>query len=526
VSAEPWQQRFVSSIAEGLLAGLEGDDRELLAVGDWGRRYLVHHHTAAPSEMHQALDEDLSDLHKTRNHKVVYAAPRGAAKTTWIQTYVLRAICEGLERYILWEADTGSQAKAYLAVVKAELEGNDAIHRDYPHVAGEGAVWREDRILTRNGVLVEALGTGQAVRGRRHKQWRPTLVIVDDPENDEQVMSAARRDKSWDWFTKALLKVGRRHHTNFVVAGTHIHRDCMVARLAKTQGWRSRVFQAVVRWPERMDLWAEWERLYLDVNKPDAEETARAFYDQHKEAMDKGSRLLWPAMDTLYDLMVERASGGHAAFESERQNNPIDPSTCEWPPEYTSGEDLWFERWPERRTLTVCTIAVDPSKGRDARRGDYSAIVILGRTRDGALLVEGDLERRPTDAIVARTIELGVSHQPDALVVETNAFQELLQQDMEQEAAAQGAILPFAGVDNRVKKEVRIRRLTTYLARRQLRFRDTAGTRLLVEQLRDFPHAAHDDGPDALEMALRAAIQVFNGRAAGVGDRLPGRLMG
>jgi hypothetical protein len=28
---------------------------------------------------------------------------------------------------------------------------------------------------------------------------------------------------------------------------------------------------------------------------------------------------------------------------------------------------------------------------------------------------------------------------------------------------------------------------------------------MLVDQLREFPHAAHDDGPDALEMALRLA---------------------
>jgi hypothetical protein len=33
------------------------------------------------------------------------------------------------------------------------------------------------------------------------------------------------------------------------------------------------------------------------------------------------------------------------------------------------------------------------------------------------------------------------------------------------------------------------------------------GGRLLVEQLRDFPCGDHDDGPDALEMAVRLAYQ-------------------
>jgi len=46
--------------------------------------------------------------------------------------------------------------------------------------------------------------------------------------------------------------------------------------------------------------------------------------------------------------------------------------------------------------------------------------------------------------------------------------------------------------------------------------------RMLVDQLRDFPLGAHDDGPDALEMALRLAEDVWSGKNAddGLGDRL------
>jgi hypothetical protein len=48
-------------------------------------------------------------------------------------------------------------------------------------------------------------------------------------------------------------------------------------------------------------------------------------------------------------------------------------------------------------------------------------------------------------------------------------------------------------------------------------------THLLVEQLRDFPCGAHDDGPDALEMAIRLAEEVWRGRKTsdGLGNRLP-----
>ena len=70
----------------------------------------------------------------------------------------------------------------------------------------------------------------------------------------------------------------------------------------------------------------------------------------------------------------------------------------------------------------------------------------------------------------------------------------------------------------------RIRRLGPYLSSRRIRFKsDSPGTRVLVEQLQMFPVADHDDGPDALEMALRLAIEVIHGRTAndGLGSRLP-----
>ena len=39
-------------------------------------------------------------------------------------------------------------------------------------------------------------------------------------------------------------------------------------------------------------------------------------------------------------------------------------------------DHIWFDEWPSE--LTVRVIALDPSKGGDARRGDYSAYVLLG----------------------------------------------------------------------------------------------------------------------------------------------------
>jgi predicted phage terminase large subunit-like protein len=68
--------------------------------------------------------------------------------------------------------------------------------------------------------------------------------------------------------------------------------------------------------------------------------------------------------------------------------------------------------------------------------------------------------------------------------------------------------LPMVLIHNSADKADRIRTLEPYLARRKLRIRDTEGGRLLVRQLKGFGVAEHDDGPDALEMALRCLNRV------------------
>jgi predicted phage terminase large subunit-like protein len=141
------------------------------------------------------------------------------------------------------------------------------------------------------------------------------------------------------------------------------------------------------------------------------------------------------------------------------------------------------------------------------------------------MYVEADMARRPTPQMVADGADLCLLFQPMAFGVEANQFQELLCGELASEFLKHGIthITP-AAIHNQSSKLVRIRRLGPLLSQRRLRFLSrSASTRLLVNQLRDFPAGAHDDGPDALEMALRLADEVWHGRntSDGLGDRLP-----
>jgi hypothetical protein len=527
LSAEEWSDLSMRLKAE-LVRRLRQENGPPQSLLDWGRRYLAQHFRKPPSLMHRWLAERLEGMHLERGAKLNVVGPRGGAKST-IATlaHVLRAAVEGLEPYIWIVSDTRNQARAHLANVKLELLDNPALAEAFPRAVGQGPVWQAYSIRLNNGVTIEAFGTGQRLRGRRSRTHRPTLIVCDDLENDQHMQSAVMREASRQWFEGTLLKAGTRT-TNIVNLATALHRDALALRLHHTPGWDSRVFSAIEHWPDSMGLWHEWEQIYAGGAAESngaagtAAAAAREFFEQRRTEMEAGAKLLWPEEEDLYTLMCMRVEGGRWAFEREKQGVPLNPERCEWPESYFD-EQIWFDDWP--RDVRVRTVALDPSKGRDSRRNDYSAFVLLSVDSQGTLFVEADLARRPTPEMVQTGAEICRRFQPQAFGVETNQFQELLAGEFEAEFRRQGivGVAPW-GIDNHVSKPVRIRRLGPLLSTRRLRFKaDSPSTWMLVEQLKEFPIGEHDDGPDSLEMAIRLAGELLGaqGTGDGLGDRLP-----
>jgi predicted phage terminase large subunit-like protein len=488
----------------------------------WGREILPAHFVQPASMMHEWLGAQLDSLHFLRGSKINLIGPRGSAKST-IATlcYVLRAAVENWDRYIWIVSDTKEQAHTHLENVKTELLENKVLAKYYPNARAQGRHWRANSIELANGVVIESYGTGQRIRGRRRRAERPWLIVCDDLQNDSHIASAAQRDASRQWFHGTLLNAGT-HRTNVINLATALHREALALELHRMPGWTSQNYPAILSWPTNIELWSEWEAIYCDAENPNARQAAREFYNMFRADMDAGAIVLWPAVEDLYTLMQLRVEIGNTAFEREKQGSPVNPELCEWPEAYF-GEHIWFDEWPQ--DTTIRTIALDPSKGRDARRGDFSAYVMLGIDRSGIVFVEADLARRPTPQLVADGVALCARFRPTAFGVEANQFQELLCGEFAGEFARQGIshTVP-AAIHNTANKLVRIRRLGPYLSQRRLRFLTSSpSTRLLVDQLRDFPTGAHDDGPDALEMALRLAEDVWHGQSNydGLGDRLP-----
>lgn len=483
------QRHFNQMVARGLRGGK-------VHLLDFANKYLGHYLSSAPSAFHLDIANHLEEATRARNVKSAVAGPRGSAKSTWCSlAFPLWAHCEGLEKYTILGADTHSQAAQHLSHIKEELETNDKLAEDYPHVVGKGkSIWSQESIVLNNGGRIDAMGAGKKVRGRRHGKHRPTCVMIDDPENDEGARSPIVRDRVRQWLDAGVLKAGQPG-TNFFVNGTLINSACLMAGLLDRPGWEHRRYQSIVEWPKNMDLWDQWEKLYFD-----SVERAREFYEANEAAMNEGAKVLWPEREPLYDLMVMRAEGGHGAFMAEKQNTPMNPAHAVFDEMWFSeAYDIWYDEVPMG---AYPFLAVDPSTGNDAKKGDYVAI-LEGFWKPGNrhYYVDGLLQRIPHAEIIPRILALHKRRNYVFCAFESNAFQVTMAQQLQAESIAQGISLPVLEISHTTKKTQRIERLGPFLSKGVFKFRrHSRDMKFCVKQIMETGYGDHDDGPDALEM--------------------------
>lgn len=260
--------------------------RTNLPFRQWAKTYLPHFFNLPPSKLHADLAERLETLTSLRGQKDNWLAPRGSGKSIWVSgAYPLYGVLEGTERYAILSSDTSGQAETLLATVVSELEKNDEIRAAYPWLKRPWPMNRRNRIELPNGCCIEAYGTGMKLRGRRLRQYRPSLIICDDPQNSMHIISALQRQRSLDWLMKDVANAGDPQ-TNIIVLGTALHPDAIVMVLQKTAGWRSATYKSIVEWPKRMDLWNEWQAILQDYSRPERDALALAFYQANKGEMD------------------------------------------------------------------------------------------------------------------------------------------------------------------------------------------------------------------------------------------------
>jgi len=279
-----------------------------LGLIPWALTHLPLHFRGEPADFHWEIS-DLAEEHD----RLVIAAPRGHAKTTVLAlAFVLFRAAVHREPYTLLVSDTAAQAEQRTSDLYAELLENDQLVATYPHLAlpdrrdyQERRVKRTTRdFITLGGIRFTAAGAGQSLRGIKDRHQRPTLIIVDDLENDESVRTAEQRDKLKNWFLRTLSNLPGPEGARIIFIGSIIHREALLPWLLhkdRASVWQQRKYQAVT---------------------PSGEP-------------------LWPTVWPLERLEAKRTEIGNHAYASEFLNDPLPEGS-----KIFQGQPSWYEALP------------------------------------------------------------------------------------------------------------------------------------------------------------------------------------
>lgn len=486
----------------------------------FAQTYFPEHVPHKSCAFHEDISEILADMSEKRDGRLALAAPRGHAKSTVVSfLYVLWSICYCKEHFILILSATANQAEKLLTSVSTALDTNRLLQEDFPEIFNpkEKAKKKctQEEIVTPNNIMVAARSVGQNFRGIKHDQYRPSLIILDDVDGEKNTYNTDARKKVFDWFAKTVLKAGVTKTLNIVAVGTLLHPDSLLGRLTK-QGefpdWQKLIYKAVISFSPRTDLWQKWGNILFNRGDTFNDEVglsaAGRFFEENKVAMLEGTQVLWEEVENYYTLMKIKEIEGSYSFDSEKQNDPTnakdsryDPEKFHyWDGEFTDADKLLKSFGDDYRIIGAC----DPSVGVMNSGSDYSAIIILALHKGKLYVIDADIKSRSQEDLVQAIINYcKIRHHMDTFVIEANLFPELLLKTVREQAYKENVIAPFKEIRNTKNKELRIFGMETYITTGTILFSRSQG--VLLDQLKYFPRGDHDDGPDALEMALREA---------------------
>ncbi len=400
------------------------------------------------------------------NRRVGVIAPRGHAKSTTVDmTYPLWAGCFEQEEFVVIISDTYTQAAEFINALKDEFENNPKIKWLFGNMKGDD--WQDGEFVLSNGIKYAAKGSGMKIRGIRHRHTRPTLMIFDDIENDENIKSAEQRQKLYHWFTKAAIPALARGG-RAVVIGTILHFDSLVNKVMK-----------------RQDIFKSWQ--------------TRVFYAITTEE-DGTERALWPEHRSLEKLRAMRDDPsdqdfiGSITFAQEYQHKPFSEEDAIIQPDWI--KECEPSQVPDKHARLARVLTIDPAAS-ERQTADFTAMIVADLYTDGNVYIRAIRNQRTSPSVTADTVrELDEIYKPQVIGIEKGAlglvFRDLLEG------------LPVIGLEPDKDKVRRLLAVSRFFeAGRVYTVKNIQNGQAFREQLIEFPKGTHDDMVDAAAYAVR-----------------------
>ncbi len=423
---------------------------------------------------------------------------RGAAKSTHASLMLpLWLAVQGELRFGLIVGKSALDARRLLADIRAELDENAALLRDFEIVVEQSTLERVRFACGGQAVVLRGLGMGQSPRGLKVRAQRPDYIVADDLDHAALSRRPARVRRLAQWVLEDLLGTFDVGRGRFVQVNNRFSRHTIIHQLA--------------------------ELGRFDISRLDAR--------------DAEGRVSWPAKYGDGAWLDEREQRlGYTAFQREYQNTPVDDGQL---------FDAAHVRYVAERPLADyrrIVAYIDPSAGGPS--GDYQAVKVWGRLAAGPGRAEGPCHHQLA-AFVRRASGAELAAwccalyrrwgQPGQMTfaIEANFDQGRHATALRAEAHRQGFALPLSE-DRRKKPDKQARLQAIALLWRQGDVAYLEGqqhcpdTRRGLEQWWALGESqAHDDGPDADEGALTMlnqpsaaeALQPLVGRRTSAGLR-------
>lgn len=430
--------------------------------------YIKYPITDFQKEIFQITEDESNKL-------ACITAFRNSAKSTLVTlSYSLWSILgRQQKKFVLIICQTQAQAKQHMANIRSELESNRLLKSDLgPFREETGREWAMSSLVFSNtGARISIGSLDQSIRGLRHHEHRPDLVILDDIEDLNSTKTFESRNKTFDWFTREIIPLGDVD-TKVIIVSNLLHEDCLVMRLKK---------------------------------KIDGGELKGVF--KWFPLVDDNSKCLWPGkFKTEADIEELRQKvANELAWQQEYLLKIISDSTrVVW-----SDWIKYYDNLPKEK-LREIVVGVDLAISQSSV-ADYTSFVTLKIYGSGnklkAYVLPNPINKRMTfpetmDTMAALHGSLKISDMTPQFYIESNGFQEI----HVKEANERGCNV--TGLKSTTDKRMRLALTSNLIRNGNILFPKT-GAEELIAQITDFGKEGHDDLCDGFSIAVFFVIDTI-----------------
>jgi len=222
----------------------------------FGKVCIPQMFSAKSPDFHYNLAKHVSNLD---NKQINIIAPRGHAKSSIVGGILPMhhlMFGEG-KKLIVLSSRTQDHAVKLLGLIKDTLDFSESFRQLFGYWGQHSAKsWAKAEIELKDGSMIICKGTGQQLRGIKIGNQRPTLIIIDDPEDENNTKTAEAMESNLRWLLQSAVPSVDPRKGRVIVIGTPQHERCMVETLKEMHGWVNLEYKPDI--DKGIALWEDW----------------------------------------------------------------------------------------------------------------------------------------------------------------------------------------------------------------------------------------------------------------------------